>query len=153
MKILFLCHGNICRSPMAEFIMNKLLADNGVTDVQVDSLAVSNEETGNGIYPPAAAKLREKGIPFDRCRTARKMTMEDYRESDMVIVMDNMNVRLAGKITGGDPENKISLLMEYAGKAGAEVSDPWYTGDFERAYQDIAEGCKGLIETIKRWKA
>lgn len=137
---------------MAEFIFKKMLAENGITTIEVNSLAVSNEETGNGIYPPAAMKLREKCIPFDKNRTARKMTMEDYNNSDMIIVMDNMNVRLARRITGGDPNGKISLLMDYTDKIGREVSDPWYTGDFERAYQDIFEGCQSLIYKVKSWK-
>lgn len=137
---------------MAEFVMKKMLSENDIPGIEVSSLAVSNEETGNGIYPPAAGKLREKGVPFDRHRMARKMDMDDYRDADMIVVMDRMNVRLADRITGGDPDGKISLLMDYTERAGAEVSDPWYTGDFERAYNDIYEGCEGLLKAITGWK-
>ena len=150
-RILFVCHGNICRSPMAEFIMKKLAADAGLEDeFEIESAATSYEEiwngTGNPIYPPAQSKLRQHGIPFDKSKRARHIEKSDYSRFDLIIGMDHYNIRNMNSFFGGDPEGKFHLMLEYAGKSGRDVSDPWYTDDFDAAYEDILAGCKGLIE-------
>ncbi len=148
-KILFVCHGNICRSPMGEFIMKDLLRNAKLEhEFSVDSCAVSQEEIGNDTYPPAKRKLQEKGIPFTP-RHARQITKEDYRTSDVILVMDQQNIRWMNRILGGDPDNKVHLLMEYTG-SNQSVADPWYSGDFEEAYQDIHRGCVALLEALTK---
>ena len=143
-KILFVCHGNICRSPMAEFVMKKLVREAGCGDrFRIDSCAVSDEEHGSGIYGPAQRKLREKGVPFDAHR-ARCITKADYRAADLVVAMDRSNLRRLDRLTGGDPDGKVRLLLAYTGEH-RDVADPWYTGDFEAAYQDILRGCTALL--------
>ena len=150
-KILFVCHGNICRSPMAEFVL-KNLDETGAFDIA--SAAVSTEETGNDIYPPAQRKIQEKGIPFTH-RAARQMTKADYDYYDFIVCMDRSNLRWMRYILGFEPEvdagaperHKVSLMMHWAGE-DRDVADPWYTGDFERAYKDIEKGCKGLLNKI-----
>ena len=152
-KILFVCHGNICRSPMAEFIM-KNLDING--DFDISSAAVSTEETGNDIYPPARRKMGEKGIPFTH-RAARQMIKSDYENYDFIVCMDRSNLRWMRYILGFEPDvdpfhpewNKVSLMMHWAGE-DRDVADPWYTGDFEQAYLDIEKGCKALLEKIMK---
>ena len=147
--ILFVCHGNICRSPMAEFIMKDLLRKAGLEDqFSVDSCAVSQEELGNDIYPPAKRKMQEKGIPFGR-HSARQIRREDYNAADHVIVMDDQNIRWMNRLMGGDPDNKVRLLMEYAG-SHRSVADPWYSGNFEEAYQDILTGCTALLAELTK---
>ncbi len=148
-SVLFVCHGNICRSPMAEFVMRHLAVQAGCADsFIIDSAAVSDEETGNDIYPPAKRKLTEKGIPFSR-HAARRMTQEDYRRYDYIVCMDRSNMRLMRYIAGEDTEGKISLLLSWAG-IDRDVADPWYTGDFEAAYSDIPTGCRALLEKVKQ---
>ena len=147
MRILFVCHGNICRSPMAEFIMKDLVSKRGLSDdFHIESCATSTEELGNDIYPPAKRCLREHGIPFES-RSARQMTYDDYRKFDMIIAMDSWNIRNMKGFVNGDPEKKVTLMMEHCGRAG-DVADPWYTGDFERTFRDISEACKGLLDSI-----
>ena len=144
-RILFLCHGNICRSPMAEFIMKALLRSRGLEDLyHVESAAVSSEEIGNPIYPPAKRCLRQHGIPFDEGRTARRVRPEDYGRFDRIICMDMSNIRLLRRIIPDDPDGKVHLLMSYAGN-GRDVADPWYTGDFETTFQDLLTGCEALL--------
>ena len=146
-KILFVCHGNICRSPMAEFVMKDLVRKAGVGDrFEIASAATSSEELGNPVYPPARRKLAEHGIACAG-KTARRMTREDYDRYDLLIGMDRANLRNMTRIAGGDPEGKIHLLLEYAGRWG-EVADPWYTGDFQATWEDVLEGCTALLEAL-----
>ena len=146
-KIIFICHGNICRSPMAEFVMKQLVAEAGLTDAfEIDSAAVSTEEIGNDLYPPAKRKLTEKGVPFTR-HAARQITRADYAYYDRIICMDRSNLRLLRYIIGDDTAGKVSLMMEWAG-VSRDVADPWYTGDFEAAYRDILQGCTALLKQL-----
>ena len=145
MKVLFVCHGNICRSPMAEFILKALVKARGLQDsYHIESAAVSSEEIGNPIYPPAKRSLTQHGVPFDPSKRARRVSAEDYRNFDRIICMDASNLRLIRRIIPDDPEGKIHLLMSYTG-VGRDVADPWYTGDFEEAFQDILAGCEALL--------
>jgi len=146
-KILYICHGNICRSPMAEFIMKQLVQQAGrAAEFEIASAAVSTEEIGNDIYPPAKRMLASKGVPFEH-RAARKMTLSDYAYYDHIVCMDQSNLRWLRYIIPSDPDNKVSLMMAWAGKT-RDVADPWYTGDFTKAYDDILEGCQGMIKEL-----
>ena len=150
-KVLFICYGNICRSPMAEFVMKKLVSDANLADhFQIASAATSTEEIWNGIgnpvYPPARRKLAEHGISCSG-KTARQLRREDYSRWDLLIGMDRANLRRMQQICGGDPDGKIHLLMDYTSRPG-EVADPWYSGDFDTAWTDILEGCEGLLRTL-----
>lgn len=148
MKILFVCLGNICRSPMAEYVMRDLVRQAGLEDqIQVASAATSREELGNPVYPPARRKLAEHGIACEG-HTARQMTAADYDRFDLLIGMDQNNLRNMNRIYGGDPEHKLHMLMDYTDRPG-EVADPWYTGDFERTWQDVLAGCQGLLAQLK----
>ncbi|SDB21801.1 protein-tyrosine phosphatase [Ruminococcaceae bacterium FB2012] len=143
-RIMFICHGNICRSPMAEFIMKELVRREGrEEEFVISSCAVSTEELGNGIYPPARAELERRGIPCGRHR-AVQLSRKDYGSYDMFIVMDKSNLRRARDILGGDPEGKLSMLMTHAG-ISRDVSDPWYSRRFDVAFEDILQGCEGLL--------
>lgn len=184
-KIIFVCHGNICRSPMAEFIFRQLVKEEGrENEFAISSAAVSYEEEGNGIYPHAADTLRKHGIPFGR-HLAHRISKEEYEEADLVIVMDSSNLRLMGRIS--ENCDKVHKLLEYADAENAsntssnseanegktseankgkhpvsnaskhsvvtsniipDVADPWYTGNFEKAYSDILRGCRGLLKTL-----
>ena len=147
-KILFVCHGNICRSPMAEFVMKDMVKKAGLEEeIYVESAATTYEEIGNDIYPPAMRKLREKGIPFTH-RAARRMTKNDYEKFDYIIGMDRENLLDMRMICGGDPEKKISLLPEHAG-IHRDVADPWYTGNFDATWEDVTTGCAALLEELK----
>lgn len=140
-KILFVCHGNICRSPMAEFAMKYLVEKEGLTDhFLIESAATSTEEIGNPVYPPARRKLAEHGIRCDG-HSARQITRADYSRFDLLIGMDQWNLRNMERFFGGDPEGKIRLLL-----SNKDVADPWYTGDFEATWQDVLRGCKALLE-------
>lgn len=146
-KILFVCHGNICRSPMAEFVMKDLVRQAGLADCfQIESAATSREELGNPVYPPARKKLAEHGISCAGKR-ARQLTPADYEEYDFLIGMDSANIRNMNRICGGDPDGKIHLMLEYAGRPG-DVADPWYTRDFEATWRDVEAGCKGLLQEL-----
>ena len=148
-RILFVCHGNICRSPMAEFVMKDLVKKAGVErNFVVASAATSTEEIGCPVYPPARRKLAEHGIGCAG-HAARQLTAADYGRWDYLIGMDSANLRNMRRICGGDPEGKISLLLDWADRHG-EVSDPWYTGDFDAAWRDVLAGCSGLLDHIRR---
>lgn len=147
-KILFVCLGNICRSPMAEFVMKDLVKQAGLeSQFRIDSAATSREELGNPVYGPARRKLAEHGISCQG-HYARLLQPRDYSEFDLLVGMDRANIRNMGRICGGDPQGKIHLLLDYAGRPGQEVADPWYTGDFETAWQDILQGCRGLLQSL-----
>ena len=148
-RVLFVCHGNICRSPMAEFVMKDMVHTHGLDDrFEIASAATSREEIGNPVYPPARRKLAQHGISCGG-HHARQMTREDYDRYDHIIGMDHANIRNILRITGGDPEGKVSLLLDHTARAGQEVADPWYTGDFDETWQDVTEGCAGLLEEIE----
>ena len=148
-KILFVCHGNICRSPMGEFILKDLAAKAGLADrFHIESAATSTEEIGNPVYPPARRKLAQHGIDCAG-KTARQLTAADYGRFDLLLGMDRANIRNMTRICGGDPQGKIHLLMEYAGHPGREVADPWYTGDFDATWDDVLAGCQGLLRKIE----
>ena len=136
MRILFVCHGNICRSPMAEFVLKDMVRKRGISDrFQIASAATSREEAQHGI----------------RCQghQARQMTKEDYSHYDRVICMDHANLRNISRLSGGDPEGKLSLLLDYTPRAGQEVADPWYTGNFDDTWRDVTEGCEGLLAALE----
>ena len=147
-RILFVCHGNICRSPMAEFMMKELVKEAGLdSQFHIESAATSTEEIGNPVYPPARRKLAEHGIGCAG-KTARQLTVSDYSEFDLLIGMDRANLRNMHRICGGDPGHKLHLLMDYTDRPG-DVADPWYTGDFETTWRDVLTGCRGLLESCK----
>lgn len=147
-KILFVCHGNICRSPMAEFVMKDLVQKAGLADhFYIESAATSTEEIGNEVYPPAKRKLAEHGISC-KGKTARQMTRSDYQRFDLLIGMDDWNIRNMTRIAGGDPEGKIHKLLDYTARKG-DVADPWYTGDFDVTWRDVTEGCRELLKSLE----
>ncbi|MBP1536171.1 MAG: low molecular weight phosphotyrosine protein phosphatase [Ruminococcus sp.] len=146
-KLMFVCHGNICRSPMAEFIMKDMVKKAGLSDeLEIASSAVSTEELGNHVYPPARDILAEHGISC-KGKCAQLFSRRDYREYDLILVMDRSNLRNIMRIIGQDTDGKVHLLLEYAGRSDS-VADPWYTGDFSTAYRDIEEGCRGLLDSL-----
>ena len=145
-RILFICHGNICRSPMAEFILKALVKAEGLENqYYIESAAVSAEELGNPIYPPAKRCLNQHGVWFDSLKRARQVTRADYERFDRIICMDASNLRLIRRIIPSDPAGKIHLLMSYTGFP-RDVADPWYTGEFEETFQDLLEGCEAMLD-------
>lgn len=147
-KILFICHGNICRSPMAEYVMKNLVREAGIeARVKIASAATSREEIGNDIHPGTKRLLQKEGIPFER-RAARQLTAREYAEWDFLIAMDQNNLQNLRRIIGEDQENKVSLLLEIAGENG-DIADPWYTGDFDTTYRDVLRGCKALLQEVR----
>jgi protein-tyrosine phosphatase len=133
---------------MAEFVMKHLVSKAGQEDdFYIESAATSTEEIGNSVYPPARRKLAEHGISCQG-KTARQMTLNDYRRFDLLVGMDSWNIRNMRNICGGDPEGKIVMLMDFTERPG-DVADPWYTGDFEATWRDVLEGCEGLLESLK----
>ena len=148
-SVFFVCHGNICRSPMAEFIMKDLVEKAGLADrFEIASAATSTEELGNPVYPPARAVLAEHGIGCGG-HAARQLTRADYGRWDLLVGMDQANLRNMARICGGDPVGKLRLLMEYTGEPDREVADPWYTRDFQAAWRDISAGCRGLLRALE----
>jgi len=146
-SILFVCHGNICRSPMAEFVMKDLVRKAGrEAEFHIESAATSTEEIGNSVYPPARNKLAENGISC-KGKTARQMTREDYQRFDLLIGMDRWNIKNMEDICEGDDEDKIHMMLDYTSRPG-DVADPWYTGNFEATWRDVLEGCQGLLRTL-----
>ena len=147
-NILFVCHGNICRSPMAEFVMKDILKKRRLDgEFFVESAATSREEIGNPIYPPVRRILGEMGIDFDNKKTARQVTVSDYDRFDYIVCMDRNNLRNITRIIPSDPLQKISRLMDFTDRP-RDVADPWYTGDFLQTKQDVTEGCDALLKFI-----
>ena len=147
-KILFVCHGNICRSTMAEYVMKDLVKKAGREDeFTIDSAATSREEIGNGVHHGTKRKLAQMGVPCGNHR-ARQMTRDDYDKFDLLIGMDNANIRNMKRIAGGDPDGKIRMMLDYTNRPG-EVADPWYTGNFDETWDDVLEGCTGLLAKLK----
>ena len=135
---------------MAEFVFKALVRSRGLENqYYIESAAVSDEEWGNSIYPPAKRCLRQHGVPFDESKTARTVTRADYARFDRIICMDSSNLRWIRRIIPDDPDGKIHLLMSYTGNS-REVADPWYTGDFERTFQDILSGCEAMLDGPER---
>lgn len=147
-KILFLCHGNICRSTMAESVFTYLVNQRGLeSNFEIDSAATSREEIGNPPHYGTVTKLRQVGIPVVPHR-ARQMTKSDYEYYDYLIGMDSANIRNMNRIAGGDPESKIYKLPSFAGFS-KDIADPWYTGNFDETYNDVLEGCEAFLEFLK----
>ena len=151
-KIMFVCHGNICRSPMAEFILKKMVSERGIEGKYlISSCATSTEEiirgVGNPVYPPARRELARHGISCDGKR-AVQLKRSDYGEYDLFICMDSRNIANAIRILGGDPEGKLCKLMDYTSRGG-DVADPWYTDRFDVTYRDVYDGCEGLLATLE----
>ena len=147
-KILFVCHGNICRSPMAEFVFRDMLKKANMDEgFIVRSAATSFEEIGNGVHPGTRKKLAEVGITT-KGKVAVHMERSDYEEYDLIIGMDSMNIRNILRITGGDPQKKIFKLLYFAGEDG-DIADPWYTDNFDETYDDVMKGCQGLLERMR----
>ena len=152
MKILFVCHGNICRSPMAEFVLRDMVKKAGRSaEFTIASAATSAEELGNPVYPPARRELRAHGIDCTG-KTARQLSWADYDRYDLFIGMDQRNLRAMHRILKGDPQKKIRLMMDYTDRPG-DVADPWYTGEFGVTWRDVSEGCRGLLEALDAGRA
>lgn len=147
-RILFVCHGNICRSPMAEFVMKDLVRQAQLQDqFHIESAATSTEEIGNPVYPPARRKLAEHGIGCAG-KTARQLTRSDYDRFDLLIGMDEWNICNMTRMCGGDPEGKIIRLLDLTDRPG-DVADPWYTGNFEATWRDVLCGCQALLKRLQ----
>lgn len=150
-KILFICHGNICRSPIAEFVMKDMVQTAGLSgEYSIESAATSSEELGNPVYPPARRILAAHGIDCSG-KTARRIRRNDYNDFDLLIGMDRANLRNMHRLFVEDPEDKIHALMEYTDRPG-DVADPWYTRDFEATWRDVQEGCAGLLKWLETGK-
>ena len=148
LRVLFVCHGNICRSPMAEFVFKDAAKKAGLgAEVYAESAAVSSEELGNPVYPPVRELLAKLGISCAG-KVARKVSKADYDNFDLIAVMDRSNLANISRIIADDPQGKIRMLLEFAGRPNVEVADPWYTGDFEATWQDVLDGCQGLLKEL-----
>ena len=158
-KVLFICHGNICRSPMSEFILKDMVEKRGIKDkFDIASAATSTEEIwngkGNSIYPPAQAELKKHGIGKTAytnfsSKRARQVTKQDYNYYDYLLCADSSNIRNTIRITGPDTDNKIKLLLDYTERKGSSIADPWYSGNFVDTYRDVVEGCEGFLEYLE----
>lgn len=146
-KILFVCHGNICRSVAAEMVLKQMAREQGRTDLVIASAAATREEIGNDIYPPMKKALFAAGYECER-HAARQTTRADYGQWDYLIGMDDENLWDMKRIYGGDPERKLSMLLDWAGMSGREIDDPWYTRDFSGALKQIEEGCRGILREV-----
>lgn len=159
-KVLFICHGNICRSPISEYVLKDMVEKRGLTDAfEIASAATSTEEIWNGkgnpIYPPAQAELRRHGIGETAYtnfsgKRARQVTKQDYQYYDYLLCADSNNIRNTLRITGPDKEGKVKLLLDFTDRPGRSIADPWYTGDFEETYRDVYEGCTALLEFLEK---
>lgn len=144
-RILFVCHGNICRSTMAEFVLKDMVARRGLADeFEIESAATSTEEIGNPVHPGTVGKLRRHDIGGFEKKRARQLRRDDYDAFDLIIGMDEANMRNMGRMLGGDPAGKLHKMLEFAGST-RDVADPWYTGDFDATYEDVCDGCRGLL--------
>ncbi|MBR6230290.1 MAG: low molecular weight phosphotyrosine protein phosphatase [Eubacterium sp.] len=147
-KILFICHGNICRSTMAQFVMEYMVEQKGLSEhFYIDSAATSTEEIGNGPHHGTVRKMREMGIPM-RAHRAVQLRRDDYEKYDYLIGMDRWNEKNILRIIGSDPQGKVSSLLDYTPRKGQEIADPWYTGNFDETYRDVDEGCRGLLDYL-----
>ncbi len=148
-KILFVCHGNICRSPMAEFVMKRMVKEEKLSgEFEIASAATSTEELGNPVYPPARKIMAEHGISCAG-KTSRQLRADDYEYYDYIVAMDTNNLRNMRRFVGTDPQGKVSLLMEHTG-VSRDVKDPWYTGDFEATWDDVNVGCRALLDKLRK---
>ena len=148
-NVLFICHGNICRSPMAEFMFKDMVNKKGLErDFYIESAAVSSEEIGNPVYPPAKRRLAKEGISCEGKR-ARTMTKADYDKFDYLLAMEEYYIDRIMRIIGSDPENKVHLLLDYTDRKG-DIADPWYTGNFDITYDDISEGLEGFLKAVNK---
>lgn len=146
-KVLFVCHGNICRSPMAEFVFKDMVSKRGMSDMfYIASAATSREEIGNDIHYGTKQKLDEEGVPYTR-RGAVQITKKDYEKYDYILLMDTNNIRNIKRIISSDPECKIHRLLDFSDRP-RDIADPWYTGNFDLTYDDIVEGCEALLQYI-----
>ena len=144
-KFMFVCHGNICRSPMAEFVLKDMVRKRGIADeFHIESAATSTEEIGNSPHYGTVDKLASVGIAVDGRKVARQLTAADYDAFDVFVGMDSANVKNMRRILGGDPDGKVHKMLEFAG-VDRDVADPWYTGDFDATYEDVTDGCVGLL--------
>lgn len=147
-RVLFICHGNICRSVSAHYILQDMIDKRGLSaEFQIDSAATSTEEIGNAIYPPMRAELEHRGIPIGNHR-ARQVKRSDYDAWDYIIAMDSENLYYLDRILGGDPEEKVHYLMSYTGDVSREIEDPWYTRKFALCVDEITDGCEALLEFL-----
>ena len=146
-KILFVCHGNICRSPMAEYVMKAMVAEAGRSaEFEIASAATSTEETGNGVYPPVRRLLEAAGIDCS-AHHARQMTLADYRRYDLIVAMDTQNLTNIRRIIGRDTDGKVCRLLDFTPTPG-DIADPWYTRDFDLTWRQVHAGCCGLLERV-----
>ena len=148
-KILFICHGNICRSPMAEFLLKDIVKKRGIAaDFEIASAATSREEIGNPVHYGTRNKLAQLGISVAG-KHAVQVTKRDYEYYDLLLVMDSNNIRNLRRVIGEDTQDKVHLLLDYTGRKGASIADPWYTGNFDETYEDVMTGCKALLKKIR----